>query len=41
MHIIRAALTTHELEWLEHWGRQAELKLKFSTHELVHVGNIT
>ena len=36
---IEAALTTHKLEWLEHWGRLAELELKWSTHELVYVGN--
>ena len=24
----KAALTTHKLEWQEHWGRLAELKLK-------------
>ena len=25
----RAALTTHELEWLEPWSKLAELELKF------------
>ena len=35
----RAALTTHKLEWHEHWGKLAELKLKWSTCELVYVGN--
>ena len=35
----RAALTTHELEWLEPWGKLAELELKCSNHELVYVGN--
>ena len=25
--ISTAELTTHELEWLEHWGRRAELEL--------------
>ena len=35
----RAALTTHELEWLEHWGRRAELELKSSTRELVYFWN--
>ena len=32
---IRAALTTHELEWLEPWGKLAELELKCSNRELV------
>ena len=36
---IRAALTTHELEWLKHWGKLAELELKCSYRELVYVGN--
>ena len=27
----RAALTSHNLEWLEQWGRLAELELKWST----------
>ena len=36
---IRAALTTHELEWLEPWGKLAELELKCSNRELVYVGN--
>ena len=36
---IRAALTTHELEWLEPWGKLAELELKCSNRELVSVGN--
>ena len=35
----RPPLTTYKLEWLEHWGRLAELELKWSTHELVYVGN--
>ena len=35
----RAALTTHELEWLEPWGILAELELKCSNRELVYVGN--
>ena len=35
----RAALTTHELEWLEHWGKLAELEPKCSNPELVYVGN--
>ena len=35
----RAALTTHELEWLEPWGKLAELELKSSNRELVYVGN--
>ena len=35
-----AALTNHKLEWLEHWGRLAKLELKWSTCELVYVGNI-
>ena len=34
----RAALTTHELEWLEPWSKLAELELKCSNRELV-VGN--
>ena len=40
---IRAALITHELEWIEHWGRPAKLELKWSTRELLYVGktNIT
>ena len=37
--IIRAALTTHDLEWLEPWGKLAELELKCSNRELVYVGN--
>ena len=37
--LVRAALTTHELEWLEPWGKLAELELKCSNHELVYVGN--
>ena len=37
--LTRAALTTHELEWLEHWDRLAELELKWSTREFVYVGN--
>ena len=36
---IRAALTTHELEWLEHWSKLAELELKCSNRELVYVGD--
>ena len=36
----RAALTTHKFEWLKHWGRLAELELKWSTQELVYVRNI-
>ena len=36
---IGAALTTHELEWLEPWPKLAELELKCSNRELVHVGN--
>ena len=35
----RAALTTHELEWLEPWGKLAELELKGSNRELVYVRN--
>ena len=35
----RAALTTHELEWLEPWGKLAELELKCSNLELVDVGD--
>ena len=35
----RAALTSHTLEWLEQWGRLAELELKWSTCELIYVGN--
>ena len=35
----RAALTSHKLEWLELWGSLAELELKWSTCELVYVGN--
>ena len=38
-HIPRAALTTHELEWLEPWGKLAELELKCLNRELVYVGN--
>ena len=37
--MIRAALTTHELEWLEPWAKLAELELKCSNRELVFVGN--
>ena len=37
--ISRAALTIHELEWLEPWGKLAELQLKCSNRELVYVGN--
>ena len=37
--ICRAALTTHELEWLEPWGKLAELELKCSNRELIYVGN--
>ena len=36
---IRAALTTHELEGLEPWGKLAELELKGSNRELVYVRN--
>ena len=36
---IRAALNTHELEWLEPWSKLAELELKCSDRELVDVGN--
>ena len=36
---IRAALITHELEWLEHKGRRAELELKSSTREIVYIRN--
>ena len=39
MIIIRAALTTHGLEWLEPWGKLAELELKCSNCELVYFGN--
>ena len=39
MSIYRAALTTHKLEWLEPWGKLAELELKCSNRELVYVGN--
>ena len=35
----RAALTTHKFEWLEPWGKLAELELKCSNRELVYVGN--
>ena len=35
----RAALTTHELEWLEPWFKLAMLELKCSNRELVYVGN--
>ena len=35
----RAALTTHELEWLEPWDKLAELELKCSNRELVYYGN--
>ena len=35
----RAALTTHELEWLEPWGKLTKLELKCSNRELVYVGN--
>ena len=35
----RAALTAHELEWLEPWGKLAELELKCSNRELVYVLN--
>ena len=35
----RAALTTHELELLEPWGKLAELELKCSNRELVYVEN--
>ena len=38
MHI-RAALTTHKLEWLEPWAKLAELELECSNRELVYVGN--
>ena len=37
--MLRAALTTHKLEWLEHWGKLAELELKWSTREHIYVGN--
>ena len=33
----RAALTTHKLEWLEPWGKLAELELKCSNRELVYI----
>ena len=37
---IRAALTTHELEWLEPWGKLAELEqYKRNTEHLTHVHN--
>ena len=36
---LRAALTTHKLEWLESWSKLAELELKCSNRELVYVGN--
>ena len=36
---LRAALTTHELEWLEPWAKLAELELEFLNRELVYVGN--
>ena len=39
MHDTRAALTTHELKWLEPWVKLAELELKCSNRELVYVGN--
>ena len=35
----RAALTTHELEWLEPFGKLAELELKCSNRELIYVGH--
>ena len=35
----RAALTSHKLEWLKQWGRLAELEMKWSTCELIYVGN--
>ena len=35
----RAALTTHKLEWLEPWGKLAELELTCSNRELVYFGN--
>ena len=37
--VIRAALTTHELEWLEPWSKLAELELLCLNRELVYVGN--
>ena len=37
--LLRAALTTNELEWLEPWRKLAELELKCSNRELVDVGN--
>ena len=37
--IRRAALTTHELEWLDPSGKLAELELKCSNRELVYFGN--
>ena len=33
----RAALTTHELEWLEPWSKLPELELKSSNRELVYI----
>ena len=39
LNISRAALTTHKLEWLEPWGKLAELELKCSNRKLVYVGN--
>ena len=36
---VRAALTTHELEWFEPWGKLAAHELKCSNRELVYVGN--
>ena len=35
----RAALTTHELEWLEPCAKLSELELKCSNRELIYVGN--
>ena len=35
----RAALITHELEWLEHWSKLVELELKCLNRELVDVGD--
>ena len=36
---LKAALTTHKLEWLEPWDKLAEFELKCSNRELVYVGN--
>ena len=35
----RETPTNHKRKWLKHWGRLAELKLKWSTHQLIYIGN--